>query len=157
MHRKLKIYLDTSVWSFYYADDAPEKKDITKDFFDRSKEYDIFISDVVFDEINKAEPELKDKLIELIRKTQPISLDFKNEIKSLADIYIARKIIPVKKMDDALHIAFSVIYGVDILLSWNYKHLANVIRKQKISIVNTEEGYHKFLEIITPLEVLNED
>jgi len=31
--RRLKLYLDTSVWSFFYADDAPEKKEITKRFF----------------------------------------------------------------------------------------------------------------------------
>ena len=31
--RKLKLYLDTSVWNFFFADDAPEKRDVTKDFF----------------------------------------------------------------------------------------------------------------------------
>jgi len=33
--KKLSIYLDTSVINFIYADDAPEKRDATKDFFER--------------------------------------------------------------------------------------------------------------------------
>jgi len=32
--KKLKLYLDTSVWNFYYADDAPEKMELTRQFFD---------------------------------------------------------------------------------------------------------------------------
>ncbi|MFH1824054.1 MAG: hypothetical protein ABH873_02355 [Candidatus Firestonebacteria bacterium] len=52
--RKLKLYLDTSVWNFFFADDAPEKRDITKIFFSSIKEniYEIFISEVVIREIN---------------------------------------------------------------------------------------------------------
>ena len=44
--RRLKLYLDTSVWSFFYADDAPEKMEITKRFFDSVSEglYEIFFS-----------------------------------------------------------------------------------------------------------------
>ena len=54
--RKLKLYLETSVWNFYFADDAPEKRDITKEFFNnvRKGQYEIFISEVVLAEISKA-------------------------------------------------------------------------------------------------------
>lgn len=45
---KLKIYLDTSVINFLFADDAPEFKEITKDFFEKYvTEYDVYISDIV--------------------------------------------------------------------------------------------------------------
>jgi len=48
--RKLKLYLETSVWNFYFADDAPEKKEITLDFFNEIKKgkFDIYISKIVF-------------------------------------------------------------------------------------------------------------
>ncbi len=54
--KKLKLYLETSVWNFYFADDAPEKKEITLPFFDEIKqgEYEIFISDMVIDEVLRA-------------------------------------------------------------------------------------------------------
>lgn len=55
--RKPQLYLETSVWNFYFADDAPEKKEITRRFFDKIKqdEYEVFISDTVIGEIDKAD------------------------------------------------------------------------------------------------------
>jgi hypothetical protein len=75
----------------------------------------------------------------------------------MAKIYIRKGIIPVKMEDDALHIAVSAYYEMDILLSWNYKHLANVFKKKRIMAVNLEEGYGKLLEMTTPWEVLQDD
>ena len=53
--RKLKLYIETSVWNFYFADDAPEKMEVTKEFFDlvHKGTYDIYISKVVVDEIRE--------------------------------------------------------------------------------------------------------
>jgi len=52
----LKLYLETSVWNFLFADDAPEKRDITKAFFleVEAGRYDIFVSEVVMAEIEDA-------------------------------------------------------------------------------------------------------
>lgn len=46
---------------------------------------------------------------------------------------------------------------MDALLSWNYKHLANIYKKQKIFLINRDEGYLKELEMITPLEVIDDE
>jgi predicted nucleic acid-binding protein len=55
--RKPRIYLDTSVWNFYFAEDAPEKQSITISFFNQIKSFDIFISEVVLNEIQSAPTE----------------------------------------------------------------------------------------------------
>lgn len=54
--KRLQLYVETSVWNFYFADDAPEKKEITISFFEKVKqgEYEIFISDAVIEEIGRA-------------------------------------------------------------------------------------------------------
>jgi hypothetical protein len=54
--RKPQLYLETSVWNFYFADDAPEKKEITRTFFKKIRhgEYETFISDAVIEEIGRA-------------------------------------------------------------------------------------------------------
>ena len=67
--RKLKLYIDTSVWNFYFADDAPEKRDVTKDFIDlvREEQYEVFISEVVVKEINNAPVPKRDQLGRLIK------------------------------------------------------------------------------------------
>jgi len=59
----------------------------------------------------------------------------------LATIYLKEKVIPEKKIDDARHIALATVKNFDILLSWNFKHLANVNRKNKVKIINEKEGY----------------
>ena len=51
-------------------------------------------------------------------------------------------IIPKKKTADSLHIAYSTVFQMDILLSWNFKHLANINKEQKIIILNKTLGYN---------------
>ena len=77
------------------------------------------------------------------------------DIQELADKYIENKIIPEKKLADALHIAICVIKGIDYLVSWNYKHLANVNKENRIKLLNWELGYRRELRIITPLELMD--
>lgn len=69
--RKLKLYLDTSVWNFFFADDAPRERDVTKEFFDVIKKeiYEIFISGVVIREVNDAPKPKQTDLLNLIGKS----------------------------------------------------------------------------------------
>jgi hypothetical protein len=70
MLRKSKIYLDTSVISFLYADDAPDKRDITIDFFRdfiRTAIYETYISDFVVAEIeNTTDLKHKQRMLSVI-------------------------------------------------------------------------------------------
>jgi len=163
MNKKIKIYLDTSVPNFLFADDSPEKRDITIDFFENFIKlglYDSFVSPVVIAEIEDTNNiKKRNDLINII-ETYPIEmLDYSNEqeieIQELAEKYIEHKIIPEKKLADALHIAICVVKGIDYLVSWNYKHLANVNREFKIKLLNWDLGYRVDLRIITPLELID--
>ncbi|MDD5090828.1 MAG: PIN domain-containing protein [Candidatus Wallbacteria bacterium] len=161
--KKLKIYLDTSVISFHFADDAPEYRDITIDFFKHnSRSYDLFISDVVMLEIN-ANPDLamKRKMLDLIRdfkiKILEPTKQQETEIQTIAERYIKDKIIPQKKKEDAYHIAFATCFEIEILLSWNFKHLANVKKNLVVIGVNRSIGYTKDIRLCNPLEVMDEE
>jgi len=60
--KKLKIYLDTSVINFLYADDVPELKKVTEEFFERVEEgldFEVYVSDVVINEITKTNDTIK--------------------------------------------------------------------------------------------------
>ncbi len=160
--RKFKIYLDTSVINFLFADDAPEKKEVTVDFFDgvvSQNIYDIYVSAIVIDEINKTrDSEKRQKLLDVIRYYDIPLIDLtaaRSEIEKLAGLYIENKIIPVNKLEDALHVAIATVHEFDLLLSWNYKHLANVNKERQILLINISEGYTKPFRLITPMEVSN--
>lgn len=159
--RKLKVYLDTSVINFLFADDAPEFKKVNEDFFNnfvKTNTYEISISVVVIDEINRTRNELeKEKLLGIIKLYQLNILSINEEAEFLAKKLVSEKVIPEKKIDDARHIAISTVNNFDVLLSWNFKHLANVNRKLKVKLVTEREGYFYPLDLITPLQLIYEN
>jgi hypothetical protein len=159
--KKLKVYLDTSVINFLFADDAPEFKKATENFFInyvKDRIYEINISEVVIDEINNTNnSEERKKLLGVIKLYEIDAIAINEEAEILARKYIADKILPERKLDDARHIAISTVNNFDILLSWNFKHLANVNKKQKIKLLNEREGYFYPLDLLTPLQLIYED
>jgi len=152
----LELYLETSVWNFYFAEDAPEKKAITKQFFDNLAGYDIFISHIVSKEIARASDEKRELLVNLINAYKPQELEVTDEALSLAKKYIGEGALPQKAFYDAVHAAVATVYELDALISWNLRHLASLRRMEKINGVNFKEGYSKKLELITPMEVSDE-
>lgn len=159
--KKLKIYLDTSIINFLFADDAPDFKKITEDFFkEYFEKYDIYISDIVLLEINKTEDQdIKSKLLAVIDKHpfKIIEINDNEEVGYLSELYIKEGVIPEKKKEDAIHIAVSTVFEMDILLSWNFKHLANIRKQLLINSINEKEGYLRRLNFLSPLEVEYEE
>ena len=154
--KKLKLYIETSTWNFIFAEDSPEKTAVTKEFFDlvRKGIYQVYISEVVQAEIHRAPEVIKNKLLGLIEEIKPVVLELKKEAEDLADIYVQRKIIPDKKVEDALHVAVATLEELDAVVTWNYKHLANIRKAELFFSVNLEQGFHKRVEIVTPWEVI---
>lgn len=157
--KKPQLYLETSVWNFYFADDAPEKKEITLIFFDKIKrgEYEIFISDIVVEEIGKADDNKKKMLLNIIVEYSPHRLIVDEEVAELAQKYIFEGVLPSNKIEDAMHAAVATVFEMDALISWNLKHLSNLIKMELINGINMKEGYSKRLELITPMEVSDEE
>ncbi len=159
MNKKLKVYLDTSVINFLYSEQSLEKREITIEFFEKFLDfYDVYISEVVITEISKTKEESKKtKLFETINKYNLLVYNkLNNSIADLAQIYLNKGIIPAKKVEDALHIAFCVYYEFDILLSWNFRHLANINKQEKVNTVSIANGYRKQLLLLNPMEVIYE-
>jgi predicted nucleic acid-binding protein len=156
----LRIYLDTSVINFLFADDAPDFQRATRDFFEQyAHRYELYISDVVILEINR-DPHLEHRreLLSVVADHQIgiLAQESIDDIRELAQRYIERGIIPVATMEDALHVAYATVYEMDVLLSWNFRHLANVNKEARISVVNIEQGFRHPLRLTSPLEVLYE-
>lgn len=150
--RKYKLYIETSVWNFYYADDAPEKRDITRDFFEQAESFEIYLAQPVIQEIEAAPAALRDRLYALIARYRPIRLELSAEIESLAAEYL-KGALPAAARTDALHIAAATCYELDFVISWNMKHIANVNRQEKVRSINRASGYTKDLSLISPVEV----
>jgi predicted nucleic acid-binding protein len=161
--KSLRLYLDTSVINFLFADDAPEKRDVTKEFFERRLgDYQVAISEVVLFEIGKTKDvERRRQLVEAVDRyglpVQEIEAVEQVEVDALASAYLQARIVPESKREDALHVAISTVFEYDVLLSWNYRHLANIGRAMRFNGVNEQWGYSKRLHLLTPLEVVSHE
>jgi predicted nucleic acid-binding protein len=159
--KKLKLYLDTSVLNFLFAEDAPDFKNITVDFFENyvaKGKYDVYISNVVIREIEKA-PDISKRniLLNTVKKYSLRILMLTPEAVALSELYLSERIIPAKKREDAQHIAIAVCNQIDVLVSWNFKHLANIQKQLAVKIVNEQQGYYYPLVLTNPMEVLYEN
>lgn len=152
MKRKIKVYLDTSVISALFDDRNPERKSLTKAFFDEIGNFDVYISEITSAEIERA-PNLKiqSEMEEFISQFSKLLLS--EEVEWLANEYIRYGAVPEGYSEDATHIAITVINELDYLLSWNFKHIVRIKTKDIVRMVNTLNGFRQ-IEILTPAELL---
>lgn len=121
---KFRVYLDTSVIGGYF-DEEFEKE--TKDFFDR-----IFNNDflVYFSEVSEAELALAPEFVKKLKE----------------------KILGKASLDDAYHIAIATVNRLDLLVSWNFKHIVNYDKIRLFNSVNLKLGY-PVIEIRSPKDL----
>jgi len=156
--RKIKIYLETTILNFYFADDAQEKMIDTRELFDEIEQgkYLAFTSMSVIREISKAQDVKRKQMLELIQQYNIEILEDEPEAERIADIYVKEGIIPAKYMTDGLHIALATIHNMDIIVSWNFKHIVKRKTILMTNVVNYREGY-KNIDIYSPSEVIESD
>jgi predicted nucleic acid-binding protein len=165
--QNLKVYLDTSIINFLYADDAPEYKKETERFFETilaPGKIDTFIPPVVTNEINDTKNvETRNVLLGTFRKyamiqtLTTVSEEIARKITMMANTYLDLEIIPRHKIADAFHVAYATVFQMDILLSWNFRHLANINKEQKILVANKDLGFHYPFRMANPMEVVFDD
>ena len=150
----LRIYIDTSVIGGYYDTEFAEwSKKLINEF--RKGDKVAVISDITLEELEEAPGEVRG-IIETIPGENIETLMKDEEVDFLADLYVQEEAITDKHYEDALHIALATIHKVDVLVSWNFKHIVNVNRIRKYNGVNLKYGYQP-LEIRSPREVLDEE
>ena len=152
MH-KLKLYLDTTILNFAFADYAPKDKEATLKFFKQIDRFEVSISDIVLDEISRCHEPKRTKMMGIINRYEWGVLELDEESKSLAARYVSEGIIPIKYRNDAYHIAIASVKNFDAILSWNFDHIVKMKTKREIVGINLIKGY-KPIDIYTPGEVL---
>lgn len=114
-------YLDTSVFGGYFDEEFSEP---TVRFFERiaRDKIKLIVSEVLTSELENAPEHVRD-LLKLIPKSQTQSIEVNPEAEKLAKHYISEKVVGKTSYADCLHIALATLSGVEILVSWNFKHI----------------------------------
>lgn len=149
----MKIYVETSVWNAAIATPDDYRHGVTDAFLERAKEDELYVSELVVGEIELTRDQtrraqLRDELL----KYEPVVLRLDEECNDLASQIVRFGAIPRRFLNDALHIAAAVIGDVDILVSWNMRHIVKLKTKRATRSICELLGY-KPVEILTPQEV----
>ena len=150
--KKLRIYVDTSVIGGCFD---PEFKlwseALVADF--REGRYTAVMSDVTATEVAPA-PEFVKALHQELLGLPPELVRVDADAVSLVQCYIERSVLGKRFLNDMLHIALATTAEVDVLVSWNFRHIVRLDKIRLFNAVNLEQGY-KQLTIYSPREVFN--
>ena len=140
--RKQRVYLETTMFN-YYIDQTKDAHPATLAFFEAlgRGEFDGYTSTITYRELTAAPDPKRAKMLELIGKYHIAMLEESDESIKLADIYIKNGVIPAAKPLDARHIAIATVNAIDIILSYNFKHINKLKTKTMIPAINQIEGY----------------
>jgi len=153
------IYLETTVFNYPFADDAPQYQAATLQLFDEIKagKFKAYTSDYVVQELERTkDTEKRERMLAFISNYNIIVLPGNEEAKNLANIYVSADIIPQHHDTDALHIAAATVAGLDCVISLNYKHIVKHKTIMETEFINVREGYKRIF-IHSPAEVIEND
>ena len=149
--KQQRIYIDTSIIGGFF--DIEFEKE-TKMLFQRLENREIIfvISEVIMDELEDAPQRVK-TLLDNYNEDCLEKVPLTDEVKELADKYIAEKVVGKTSLEDCRHIAIATINKVDVLASWNFKHIVNLERIKGYNGVNLKMGYST-IEIRNPKDLV---
>ena len=149
--KKDRIYIDTSiVGGFFDTEFEVETQLLFKRLNDR--EVIFVISDLLDIELERAPERVKNLLYEYPDDGfERVSLT--NEAKELGELYVKENVVGPTSIEDCYHIAIATINNVDVLASWNFKHIVNFTRIKGYNAVNLKNGYN-LLEIRNPKDLV---
>lgn len=117
-----------------------------------NNQFHILYSTVTEDELLNAPAEVRILLDNIPGETKT-KIELTEEAVMLGDRYIAENVVGKTSREDCFHIALATIQKADILVSWNFKHIVNVIRIRGYNAVNLKLGYSP-IDIRSPKEIV---
>ena len=155
--RKPKVYIETTVVSYLAArlsrnTTIAARQQATRQFWhEHAHRFVLVISPTVISEIRRGNTEAVQHQLNLVSdiKRLPMSDTISNLMQNLLDTGA----VPRNAEADATHIAIAAVHNIEYLATWNYKHIANVHKRQHIEQVCRDNGFRS-ATICTPIELI---
>jgi hypothetical protein len=142
---KPKVYVETSVIGYLTSWPSGDlviaaRQKITRDWWrDAPAKYDLVISDVVVAEASTGDPQAVQDRLSAIHGLPVVSPS--KEAQDLTNSLLAQGAVPVTEPEDAAHIALAAVNGIEYLVTWNFKHIANPSMRKRIDAVCMSAEY----------------
>jgi hypothetical protein len=155
----MRIYIESTIPSYVVARPARDllqaaRQQMTKDWWELKRHnHELFTGQLVLDEIAFGEPEMAKRRLELVADLA--LLESTEEARQLTRSIMDSRLLPAKAEGDAAHIALATFHKMDILLTWNCRHIANAFILGRLRRL-IEAGGYSTPTICTPEELLQE-
>lgn len=155
---KPKLYVETSIVSYLTA--LPSRdllraahQQVTRDWWVERTQFELYVSQFVIDEASAGDRSAAAKRLAALQEatllnTTPDAVSLARELVRVGDL-------PATALVDAFHIAVAAVHGMDYLLSWNCKHIANATLRGRIEATCRSHGAEP-PTICTPIELATE-
>jgi len=156
---KQRLYIETTIISYLTARKSRNpivagRQALTREWWEhRRKAFELVVSELVFEEATAGDQEAAKRRLAYISGMD--SLRISDEAVTLAEALVIEGLIPREYGEDALHIALCAVNGVDFLMTWNCRHLANAFHRDEIEAIVEARGY-RCPVICTPEELMEE-
>ncbi len=154
-----KIYIETTIVSYLTAWPSRDvivaaHQQITDEWWRTKRQFfELFASQLVLREAQAGNENMAQRRLSALEEVE--LLEVTEEALALAEDLLSKGPLPRKAEEDAVHIAVAVTNGMDYLITWNCKHIANARMRDKIEQVCRANGYKPVI-ICTPEELLEE-
>ncbi len=156
---KPKVYIETTIISYLTSWRSPQlimaaNQECTRSWWDDQRHnFELFVSEVVIDEASAGDPAASLRRIEAVKDIPVLLVD--DSARRLAKELVSRTPLPETARADSWHIATATVNGMDYLLTWNCRHIANATLRNTMATICEEAGYRMPI-ICTPLELIEE-
>lgn len=153
---KPRVYIETSVLSYltnWRSRDLVQAahQEVTSEWWAGRERFELFVSDAVLAEAGRGDPAAAQ--IRLAAAEGLPALTATSEAQALAAALLRAAAMPAKAAVDAAHVAIATVHGMNFLLTWNCKHIANAVMRESIEAVCRRAGFRPPI-ICTPEELL---
>lgn len=151
------VYIETSILGYLTARPSRDvvvaaNIEITREWWDtRRSDFQLYSSQAVVKETSQGDAQIASQRLKIIRDLT--LLDLNQSVLSLAVQFLRHSSLPAKADVDAVHIAVATVHGIDYLLTWNCKHIANAQIQRKLAQISFDFGYELPI-LCTPYELL---
>jgi len=153
---KASVYIETTIVSYLAAKLSRDlvvaaHQQLTAEWWaTRRSDFELFTSEFVLREASIGDESMAQKRLDLLMEIPVLAIN--ESALSLARDLIDRKVIPQRYAEDASHIAIATVHGLDYLLTWNCKHIANARLQRSITVICRDAGFEPPV-ICTPEEL----
>jgi PIN domain len=153
------VYIESSILGYLTARSTKNlilaaNMEITKDWWEsRRNNFILYTSEAVLEEIAQGDAAIATQRLKILNGFPLLTLN--QNVQDLATQFLTRSNLPLKAKIDAIHIAAATVHGMDYLLTWNCKHIANAQIQGKLAEISLDFG-HVLPVLCTPNELMGD-